>query len=201
MDGPVRIRPAVKADAGNLAVLVDIAGEGLPSLMWNDLKAPRQSTLEFGRSRAARETGGFSYRNATMAECEGEPAGALIGYPLDEPYDLGNLDELSQFVRPLVLLESRAPGSWYVNVLACFPEFRGRGIGLRLLAEAEVKARETGARELSIIVASENEGAARLYARAGYRERARERLAAYPGAPHGGDWVLMIKTAQLAGTG
>ena len=45
-------RPAAKADAAALAVLVDIAGEGMPAYMWSTLKAPGQSLLEFGRERA-----------------------------------------------------------------------------------------------------------------------------------------------------
>ena len=62
-------------------------------------------------------------------------------------------------------LEAKAPGSWYVNVLAAFPEFRGQGLGTRLLERAEERARTAGAREASVIVASANTGAARLYAR------------------------------------
>ena len=65
-------RPATKADAATLAVLVDIAGEGMPSFMWSTLKVPGQSVLEFGRDRARRDTGGFSYKNAVIAETDGE---------------------------------------------------------------------------------------------------------------------------------
>src|SRR3990170_2760976 len=126
-------RPATKADASALAVLVDIAGEGMPAYMWSTLKAPGQSVLEFGRERAARETGGFSWRNAVVAEVDGEVAASLVGYRLDDPYDLGALAETPPIVQPLVRLEARAPGSWYVNVLATFPEFRGLGIATALL--------------------------------------------------------------------
>ncbi|HEY9520899.1 MAG TPA: GNAT family N-acetyltransferase, partial [Methyloceanibacter sp.] len=161
-------RPATKADASALAVLVDIAGEGLPAHLWSTLKAPDQSILEVGRERAQRETGGFSYRNAIVAELEGEIAACLVGYRLDDPYDLGNLAEIPALVRPLVLLEAKAPGSWYVNVLATFPEFRRQGIGVQLLTIAEQKARESGALDLSVIVAGKNERAARLYRRAGF---------------------------------
>jgi hypothetical protein len=65
-------RPARKSDAAALAVLVDIAGEGMPVYMWSTLAAPGQSLLELGRERAARETGGFSYRNSIVAEIGGE---------------------------------------------------------------------------------------------------------------------------------
>jgi GNAT superfamily N-acetyltransferase len=190
-------RPARKSDAAALAVLVDIAGEGMPAYMWSALAAPGQSLLELGRERAQRETGGFSYRNAVVTEIGGEIAAAFVGYRLDDPYDLeGGLAETPDIVRPLVRLEAKAPGCWYVNVLATFPEFRRTGIGARLLAVAEQKARAERAPSLSVIVASWNDPAARLYTRAGYAELAREPALSFPGCPHRGDWVLMVK--QLA---
>jgi ribosomal protein S18 acetylase RimI-like enzyme len=186
-------RPATKADASALAVLVDIAGEGLPAHLWSTLKAPGGSILEVGRERATREEGGFTYRNAIVAEAGGEIAACLIGYRLDDPYDLGNLEEIPELVQPLVLLEAKAPGSWYINVLATFPEFRRQGIGLELLAIAEQKALADGAAALSVIVAGGNERAARLYRRAGFAAAAREPLVPFPGYTHEGDWILLIK--------
>ena len=199
MEGPLTFRPGAKADASALAVLVDIAGEGLPAHLWSTLKAPWQSILEVGRERAARETGGFSYRNSIVAVVGGEVAACLVGYRLDDPYDLGGLEQVPALVRPLVLLEAKAPGSWYVNVLATFPEFRRQGIGMVLLGIAEQKAREKTAQALSVIVAAENEPAARLYEAAGYEVLAAEPIFAFPGCPHGGDWVLMVKPLPAAG--
>ena len=91
-----------------------------------------------------------------VAEVEGEIAACLVGYRLDDPYDLAGLEEIPPLVRPLVLLEAKAPGSWYVNVLATFPEFRQRGLGTALLGIAEEKARAGSAPALSVIVAAEN---------------------------------------------
>jgi ribosomal protein S18 acetylase RimI-like enzyme len=193
MAGCATFRPAAKADASALAVLVDIAGEGLPAYLWSTLKAPGQSILAVGRERAAREEGGFSYRNAVVAEVGGEVAACLVGYRLDNPYDLGNLAEIPELVRPLVLLEAKAPGSWYVNVLATFPEFRRQGIGLKLLGIAEQRARAEGAGAISVIVAGENEPAARLYRRAGFTAAAREPIVPFPGYTQTGDWVLLTK--------
>jgi ribosomal protein S18 acetylase RimI-like enzyme len=187
-------RRATKADAAALAVLVDIAGEGMPAFMWSTLKAPGQSLLELGRERARRETGGFSYRNSIVAEIGGEIVASLVGYRLGDPYDLeASLAETPDIARPLVKLEAKAPGSWYVNVLATFPEFRRQGIAGRLLAIAEAKARAARAPSLSVIVASWNSPASRLYTRAGYAGLAREPALPFPGCPHQGDWVLMVK--------
>ncbi|MBM3544168.1 MAG: GNAT family N-acetyltransferase [Alphaproteobacteria bacterium] len=186
-------RPATIADVSALAVLVDIAGDGMASYMWRGLAAPGQSPLEIGRERARREEGGFSYRNATIAELDGEIAAGLVGYRLQEPYDTGGFDAMPDLVRPLVLLESKVPGSWYVNILATFPEFRGQGIASRLLAIAEEKARAAQAPSLSVIVTSWNGNAARLYTKAGYTPDAREPALPFPGCLHKGDWVLMVK--------
>ena len=186
-------RPARKTDAVALAALIDIAGEGIPLFLWSRMKVPDQSVFEFGRARAAREQGNFSYRNATVVEIDGEVAACLVDYRLDDPYDISNLDELPDVVRPLVELEAKAPGSWYINVLAAFPEFRGQGIGTRLLALAEERGREHKATSASMIVASANAGALRLYVRVGYGEIARARVVTYPGCAHDGDWVLLAK--------
>jgi len=188
-----QLRPARKDDAGALAQLIDIAGEGFGTHFWAQAAGPGESALDVGVRRAQREEGGFSYRNATVAESRGRIAGLLLGYPLSDPYDAGDLAALPEMVRPLVELEAEVPGSWYVNALAAFPEFRGKGLGTLLLSEAERIARDARCRELSIIVADENEGAKRLYLRAGYQARARRPLVAFPGFPHGGDWVLMTK--------
>jgi ribosomal protein S18 acetylase RimI-like enzyme len=189
-------RPATKADAAALAVLVDIAGEGMPAFIWSTLKPPGQSVLEFGRGRARRDTGGFSYKNAIVAEVSGEIAACLVGYCLDDPYDSGILADTPDIVQPLVRLEAKAPGSWYVNVLATFPEFRRRGLGGKLLAIAESKGREAGAPSLSVIVGTWNDGAVRLYRSAGYLGLASEPAILFPGCPHKGDWVLLTKSLK-----
>jgi ribosomal protein S18 acetylase RimI-like enzyme len=164
--------------------------------LWSTLKAPGQSILEVGRERALREEGGFSYRNAVIAEVDGEVAAALIGYRLDDPYELGDLGDVPEIVRPLVKLEAKAPGSWYVNVLATFPEFRRQGLGLKLLEHAGRQALRMGAPALSVIVADWNAAAKRLYDRAGYEQAASSPVFLYPGCPYEGHWVLMIKTLR-----
>ncbi|MCC6949061.1 MAG: GNAT family N-acetyltransferase [Bradyrhizobiaceae bacterium] len=190
-----QLRPARKDDAEALARLIDIAGEGFGTHFWAQAAGPGESALDVGIRRAQREEGGFSYRNATVAESGGRIAGLLLGYPLADPYDAGDLAALPDMVRPLVALEAEAPGSWYINALATFPEFRGKGLGSLLLSEAEQIAREARCKQLSIIVADENEGAKRLYLRTEYTVVARRPLVAFPGFPHGGDWVLMTKPA------
>jgi ribosomal protein S18 acetylase RimI-like enzyme len=94
---------------------------------------------------------------------------------------------------PLQELENRAPGTWYVNVLACYPEARGNGYGTRLLAVADAIAAKQSLAGLSIIVSDANEGARRLYERCGYRMRAERAMAKDGWKGPGESWVLLVK--------
>src|SRR5262249_10911858 len=153
---------------------------------------PGSDPWAVGRERAEREAGSFSYRNTVVAENAGRVAAALIGYPIaDTPEPLPA--SLPAIVVPLQELEDLVPGTWYVNVLAAYPEHRGKGYGTALLGLAERFARETHRRGMSIIVADTNTGARRLYERCGYREVARRRMVKEGWQHPGTDFVLLSK--------
>ena len=185
------LRPARKSDAEELAALIDLAGEGLPSWLWSTMD-PGTSPLQTGAARAAREEGGFSYRHAVCLEEDGKLTGMLLGYPLGEGEET-DLDGLPAPVRPLVELEALAPGTWYVNAVAVFAEYRGRGLGRLLMEKAAEQAAAAGQPRLSLIVAAENTPALTLYQRLGYKTVARRPLVPWPEAPHSGDWLLLVK--------
>ena len=94
---------------------------------------------------------------------------------------------------PLQELEDLVPGTWYVNVLAAYPEHRGKGYGTALLGLAEQFARQTRRRGMSIVVADTNAGARRLYERCGYREVARRRMVKEGWEHPGSEFVLLTK--------
>jgi ribosomal protein S18 acetylase RimI-like enzyme len=96
---------------------------------------------------------------------------------------------------PLQELENLAPGTWYVNVLAAYPEQRGRGYGGALLAVADRLAQDAGNSGLSIIVADTNTGARKLYERYGYREAGKRRIVKEDWVHPGTDFVLLTKAA------
>jgi ribosomal protein S18 acetylase RimI-like enzyme len=187
------IRPATKRDALHMAALADIAGHGVPAWVWSQASEEGQSIIEVGRARAIRDNADFSWRNAHMLEHDGEIAGMLLGYRQPDRMDLGDTSTIHEVFRPLAELEAAAPGSWYVNIFGMFPEYRGRGLGTRLLQRAEELADATGARRMSLIVDSGNGAARRLYERTGYREATRRTMVPLPGSTASGDWVLMVK--------
>src|SRR5262245_6988883 len=187
------IRPATPPDAAALAELVNFAGEGLPLYVWAKIAKDGEDPWAVGRARAAREQGSFSYRNASVIEQDGAVAAALIGYPLpDKPEAIG-ADMPAMFV-PLQELENLAPSTWYVNVLASYPQWRKKGLGAALLAHAETLAEAAGTEKgMSVIVADNNIGARRLYERTGYRERAKRPMVKEGWQSTGSAWVLLLK--------
>lgn len=192
----VTIRDARRRDCAELAELVDIAGEGLPFYHWQQIAAPGQDPRDVGRERAARETGGFSYRNGAVAELDGNIAGALIGYPVAaEPEAVDPANTPAMWV-PLLELESLAAGTWYINTVAAFPQARGLGIGSRLMQWAEQRARQCDLGGVSLIVSDANRDARRLYERLGYTEVARRPMVKEQWQNEGKNWVLMIKSLK-----
>lgn len=195
----VDIRPARKSDAPNLARLIDIAGEGIPSFLWQSAAEPGETALDVGTRRAERDEGGFSWTNARVVDVGGEAVAMLLGYR--QPDQLPDIDfsDIPGFLHPLLELESLVPGSWYINALAVLPEHRGAGLGSRLLAEAGGLAARARATTISLIVDDANEGAKRLYARHGYAEIARRPALPIPGGQSHADWVLLVRDSTVTG--
>ena len=189
----MEIRDAVKKDAQDLAYLINLAGEGIPEYLWKGMVEAHESPLDVGAKRAAREEGGFSYINARICEENNTLLGMIISYRQPDPYDIGDLSEYPDIVRPLVELEAQAAGSWYVNAIATYEEHRGKGVARTLMADAEVRARAKGCDHMSLIVASENVSATRLYEYLDFNVVGSLPVIPYPGCLHGGNWVLMIK--------
>ncbi|MEM1428479.1 MAG: GNAT family N-acetyltransferase [Pseudomonadota bacterium] len=187
------LRRATPHDADALAKLIDIAGEGIPSWLWQASCPPGQSVLSVGADRARRETGGFSYTNATVWEAEGNVAGMVLAYPIaSAPSE--DPETLPAPIAPFVELEAQAVGTWYINALAVFPGLRGAGIGAALLQETERQARAKGHERVSIQVYAQNTGAHRLYERVGFRLSAKAPVRDHPCQPYyTGDVLLLVK--------
>lgn len=115
----------------------------------------------------------YSYTNALKAVTEkGEIAGIIVAY------DGGRLAELrEQFFKQFrkafgreigPVANETEPGEWYLDSLAVFPEFRGRGIATTLIKAAIQRA--PGGLRPGLLCSKTNPAAARLYENLGFRK-------------------------------
>jgi len=189
------ICPAQVNDARDLVELIVMAGEGLPLRVWEDMRENGESVMDVGYRRATRTKGSFSYRNADVALQGRDVISAIVSYPLPVNMQPGAVADVSPLFRPLVELENMAISTWYINMLASYPEARGQGAASALMVEVGTRAHKAGYEWLSLIVRDRNP-AKHLYEKHGFRELGRAEMYTKDLGIPTGDWVLMIKNTD-----
>lgn len=120
----------------------------------------------------------------------------LLAYRLPEAEAAQDLEAFPEFIRPLIELERCVPGSFYINMLATYPRYRGRGVGTSLMRSVVCLAAEAGCTTISVEVFEQNAGALRLYQRLGYRIVEQRGVIAQPCHPYTGRVLLLTKTVH-----
>jgi ribosomal protein S18 acetylase RimI-like enzyme len=182
------LRPASPADALSIAQLISIASDGISDYLWSRDASPGEEPLAYAQRRYQRDDINIGYRNSTIVCRDDETIGLLLAFPIivDPEYI-----ETDPVLAPMARLEEA--DSYYICSMAVFDEFRGAGIGSRLLGEAEQQCQDLGLTKLSLIVFEENSGARRLYEHNGYIATKRATLVPHPLIRVTGDVLLMIK--------
>ena len=128
---------------------------------------------------AAREVAQYSYRNALVAEVDGVAAGAIVGY------DGARLTELREPIFPLLekhlgealqIEDETEAGEFYLDSLGVLPEFRGLGVGSRLLTAMRDRAFAEGHQRVGLIVDFDNPRAEKLYTSLGFQRVGEKRF-------------------------
>lgn len=150
-----RIRKATPDDAHSCAQLLLMASHGMAEAVYRDL-IPGQPTVKIiGDHRIRPEGRSSSYPNWWIAE---DPhrnvAGAINAYPLDgscRPMreELLTEDRIKILV-PMIELDAEAAGTFFINIVAVFPEHRHGGIARRLIALVVEEARNAGMAAVSL---------------------------------------------------
>ena len=157
----ITIRPAVAGDAPLVGRVV------LMALHYDETHPLAPVFAEL----AAREVSQYSYRNALVAEVDGETVGAIIGY------DGARLEELRKPLFELMVEklgnvpnveDETSAGEFYLDSLAVLPQYRGCGAGGALLAAARDRAFAAGHERVGLIVDFENPRAEALYNSLGF---------------------------------
>jgi ribosomal protein S18 acetylase RimI-like enzyme len=184
-------RRAAPDDARAIAELVDLAGKGMPGLLWADEAGEGETPLDAGARLLARKGYALSYESAVVGDQDGRVTCLLLGC-LDNTEDT-DLADAPEVVHPLIRLKRRAPRGWHVHALAVAPTHRRQGLGTRLLRLIDALAAEEGLTETSLTVAENNEAALRLYDREGYRVAGSEPVVPHPRIDLTGNWLLMTR--------
>lgn len=181
---------ATSEDSRKIAELFRISSDGVVDYVWSTLapEYPGLAPIEIGTLRYAREEGNFSYKNCVVAELEGAVIGQLCTYPVESGPE-ETYEPTDPVLEPYEGLE--IPGTLYISSLAVFDEFRGRGLGTKMLSIAREQAQERSFDALSLLVFERNTGAVKLYQREGFREVGRAPVVAHALIHHTGDVLLM----------
>jgi ribosomal protein S18 acetylase RimI-like enzyme len=131
----------------------------------------------------------FSYRNCVVAEHEGKLIGLLHSFLIEAEQGASSDGPPDPVLEPCSM---EVPGSFYICSLTVLPEFRGLGLGTKMLDIAREQARERGLDTLSLLVFEQNHGASRLYEREGFEVVNRTRVVPHELIHHTGDVLLMV---------
>jgi len=194
-------RWAQKEDCYRIAELFSMSSGGVADYVWSTLGIPDQTLLEIGEQRYAREGTEFSYQNCVVAEVDGDVAGMLVSFPIEEA-EPGEAEPASN--EPDVLApyqELEVPGSYYICGVALLPQYQSQGLGSRLCEIAKGLARERGSDVLSLLVFEQNVGAVQLYERLGFKTIDRRPVVPHELIRYTGDVLLMTAPVAVGATG
>jgi len=189
----MQIRKANRSDVNDIAKLALIAGEGIPAWFWKQSAAEAQNIEDAGAAKLLSETDNFSYRNVHVAVIDGKVAGMILAYRLPDEDNAEDPEELPGFIRPMVELEQCVPSSFYINMIATFPQYRNMSIGTKLMGIVDRLANDAACSISSLEVFEQNTGALRLYQRLGYEVVDKRRVVPHECHPYDGDLLLLTR--------
>ena len=132
----------------------------------------------------------YSYRNAFIAEVDGEPAGAIVGYNGAHLEAMRSctlsIVERHTGRRPVIADETEA-GEYYIDSLGVLPSFRNQGVGTQLLRHIIAAAFAAGHHRVGLIVDHDNPRAERVYHSIGFRRVGEKDFLGHP------MWHMQIK--------
>jgi ribosomal protein S18 acetylase RimI-like enzyme len=195
----ILIRDAVATDAQALAALCIVAGHGVMTLLYDRL-VPGKSLVDTIVERRVLNTENFAalchWRVAV--DTSGNMLGALNSFPhqvlMTAPADPLMDAARLQPIAALSELEATATDSYYVNIIAVFPKYRGCGAGFRLIQEAERLARSHNLSRVSLCTFANDEALVGFYNKQGFEVWATRAMEAHPAFETHGNWALMIRT-------
>ncbi len=178
-----------------------MAGHGVMELFYEGL-VPGKSVIDCVMARRILDRDSFAtFRRWRVAtDASGQFLGALNSLPhkalMNSPDD-PLLDETR--LRPiaaLLELEESAGDSYYVNIIAVYPQHRRSGAGAALMGDAERLARLKNFQRMSLCTFENDPGLMGFYGRQGFETQARRAIEPHPAMAMSGHFVLMTRELE-----
>ena len=175
-----------------------MAGHGVMELFYDGL-VPGRSVMDCVIERRILDPESFAtFRRWRVAtDASGNFLGALNSLPhkalMDAPDDPLLDDARLRPITALLELEEIPVGSYYVNIIAVYPQHRRSGAGAALMRDAERLARQQNFRPMSLCTFEDDPGLMGFYGRQGFETQARRAIEPHPAIAMAGYFVLLIR--------
>lgn len=183
----MKIIPARKEDATLIATAIMMAlGQELCESFTSESNTLDDVHRLFTRC-ADSDDSQYSWRNAYVAIHDDDKTvmGVIVAYDGARLYELRKrfLDEFEKMHGYRIdqyMTDETTPDEFYLDSLAVFPQFRGRGIAAKLIDAAAKSGFESTGKHAALLVAKNNPKAEKLYRRLGFQADGERSFAGEP---------------------
>ena len=191
------LRDGRKEEARDFAILVNHAGtgpnnKGLDYVGWSQESNEGEGPFDYGCRIIESMDGQYSYHNIRALEVDGKLVGMALCFEAFKRTE-ADMNLIPEEFRIFKELTNTIPGSFYLDSLAIFPEFRGKGYGQTLLEDCIQKARSQSYSAVYLIAFIENNVGVALYQKNDFYEILRKPSNKHAIMPYFGDVVLYKK--------
>lgn len=168
----IEYRAARQSECLKLAEYINETAGGLLDFLYHGL-IPGRETIDLLAEFLADGDRYDSYTSITVAEYQGEVIGLVSSYParyhgvdreMEEFFPKARLDLVRGF------FDTKVDDSYYLSAIYVNDQFRGRGIGSKLISLTKDKAKANGYNELTLLVLETNDVAIEVYRKNGFKK-------------------------------
>ncbi|MES2907050.1 MAG: GNAT family N-acetyltransferase [Pseudomonadota bacterium] len=201
-DQNVHFRFGTKSDAREIAILYNMANNGLSEIWWSQQTQPGENWIDaFAHDILDKDSIAY-YADCVLAQHNNQIVGLLIACLQEKVPPADFLGPLSSSEKCLLDLRRECEGSLYLAIVAVHEDYRKMGIARHFVDLAIQDAETSGVGQVFVIVHEENKDWHASFLRREFTENKRLPVGDHPFFPHDSHWILMTKpvtSTRLAG--